>query len=200
MWLRNFDLACASTQIAGSIPLPSAAGAVAGEDGYNMLRQRTGTWVPPKMYSSGSRYLPADLYYRGYMQSMAASSTSGGFCFGTGMTPVTYDDYNLEHYLDKTFTYATSTEAVTYDENKKTFIRTLTSDFLNSSGADVTVSEIGNGGWFAISSVGNFASFLLLREVLSTPVTVAAGEYIRVTLSYEVGAYPSKPTVTASTT
>jgi len=195
MWLRNFDLACAVTQLGAW--LPSATGAVAGEDGYNLIHLRNGQWRDVT-YSSSNTIIPMNLQYQGYMQSVSAAQTSSGFCFGTGTTPATYDDYNLESYLDGKFTYASATNTVTYDAESKKFVRTMVSDYRNTSGNTVTVTEIGEGGWVYL--VGTYASILFMREVLASPVTVEADEYLRVTLKYEVGAYPNKPIVTVEAT
>ena len=196
MWLRNFDLFCAASQVGEGKQLPAEQSASAGEDGYNRVRTRQGGWqTPTGTTSSYNQYFPAKLYFADLMKSVSAGLSTTGICLGTGTTPATYDDYNLESYLDTQFQYATYTDALSYDAEKKVFVRTVAVDFLNISSGDVTVTEVGLGGWY---NMGGYESFLLMREVLETPATVASGEYLRVKIAYDVGAYPNKPTVTAS--
>lgn len=99
---------------------------------------------------------------------------------GTGTTTPTADDYNLESQ-DNNITVIPVGVATT-GSNTRTY--TVICD--NQSDEDITITEI---GWFIktlyTTNTGTFDDFMLDRTVLSTPITIPAGQSKAIT--YEIG-------------
>ena len=104
-----------------------------------------------------------------------------GVKVGTGITEATEDDYELE-IVNSDITVDALLQAVTSNASKQ-YIMALS----NTTENDIDISEVGlyvraysqyNSGW-------NTLTFLLDRTVLSSPVTIPAGE--NKTLVYEIG-------------
>lgn len=104
-----------------------------------------------------------------------------GVSFGTGTTPATASDYQLENILDSTKidVYNPSTVSFsrgdTYDEYSVTFGVT------NKTAEAITVSEIGLTAVPYYSSSGTSYYVLVDRTVLETPVTIPAGQSKQIT-------------------
>jgi hypothetical protein len=102
-----------------------------------------------------------------------AGNASYGIVVGTSDTPVTRDDYKLGNQIAHgnstgQLTYgAVSIDApVTYGTG---YLIRVTRVFTNNSGADITVKEIG------VYSYNNYNYFCIIRDVLTTPVTIPNG-------------------------
>ena len=98
---------------------------------------------------------------------------------GTGTTPATENDYNLEAEATglSCDSAAPSTNTTSND------IKTYTATFSNTSANDITVTEI---GFFCFSyDGGSYHNVLLDHIILSTPITIPAGESKAIT--YELG-------------
>ena len=93
---------------------------------------------------------------------------------GTGDTPVTADDYCLDSAIELSVTAA----SCTHNAEEKTII---TRTFVNETGEDVTIREVGVYIFFAGASADgvttyNYPVIMIGRIVLDTPVTMAVGE------------------------
>lgn len=94
-----------------------------------------------------------------------------GIVFGTGNTPVTFDDYKLSGEVIVGLTgNASFTE--TSDENGYELTATYTLN--NSNTFDVTIKEVGIS-FSAYKSSYKYCGCLLERTVLDIPVTIPAG-------------------------
>lgn len=97
---------------------------------------------------------------------------SNGIRFGSGDTPVTYNDCNLEQPLvagASTSNLVLQTPA--YDETTRTWSNTISMDIKNTGVSDLTVKEVGFFGY----------GTLLYREVLDTPFTISVGQTVHYT-------------------
>lgn len=105
------------------------------------------------------------------------ASSGIGFQFGSGETPVTYDDYALESIFGSTVIPKASGSSnifqsdLTYDSQTRTYSRTYTMNVTNVSVDDIAIKEVG------IFTAG----IMIFRDVLPTPVPVASGETIKFT-------------------
>lgn len=140
--------------------------------------------------------LPLQRLYPGTQSSEGASWIS----LGSGNTPVTYDDYKLENELTTSQITVNTSSAIIgtpiYNEQTKTWTKTMSYDFTAKS--DVTVSEIGIK--FCLNSRGYSAHLALVyREVLEQPVSLTAGQYLKVSITTTVSANPNKPADVSAT-
>lgn len=93
--------------------------------------------------------------------------------FGTGTTAPTAEDYALE--TDATASFVASlTTLVNYDSAKNEFIFSAT--VTNTTADDIIISEIGVRKGIYSTTTDTPQNVLFAREVLQTPITVAAGE------------------------
>ena len=170
MLLRNFYNALAYLMI-GSKSIGSTSDFC---EGILYMKKLDGTISAPSSVITNS--------YTNYwfpMSDMVSSGTSylyGNIMFGTGNTPVTFDDYKLTDYKYFSANGSCTTDGVTYDDETKTFSNIFRCNFTNSTGADMTIREIG------ITAVRNV---LYYREVLETPFTVPAGKTITFTHEFK---------------
>lgn len=118
----------------------------------------------------------------GTPQFIGLSDTVTGIVFGTGSTPPTIDDYKLESIISGGLT-----GTFTYSINNATGIIKII--LTNTSGNDITISEI---GWQAYNAYkyNNSASngiALMDRTVLDTPVTIEASSIGVVEYKLDIG-------------
>lgn len=110
-----------------------------------------------------------------------------GIVLGTGNTAVTPSDYKLGTLI----AHGTGSGQLMYHgmffpSNATVSGSSCTFDieriYKNSSGGDVTINEIG------IYCIGRYQNslFCIVRDVLASPVTVANGEYLKVTYTISV--------------
>ena len=105
---------------------------------------------------------------------------SAGFCFGTGSTAPTENDYILESQLTTGFTAVLTNTARGVDSNDKPYAE-YTFTVTNTGSSTITISEIGiitNNAACCTSSTGTTASnnaVLIDRTLLDSAVTIAAG-------------------------
>ena len=91
---------------------------------------------------------------------------NGSFSFGTGTTPVTFDDYKLESEVSLTISNKTLGEA-TYDADTKKWNAIKWCNITNNTDSDVTISEVGiSNNYYYGTSNTYYTNFLLCREVL----------------------------------
>lgn len=100
---------------------------------------------------------------------------------GSGNTPATEDDYMLESPLSLTFSARTIVPI--YDENNLPIGVNFVKTWINNTGADVTIREIGALLNYGTSTTTN-TTILIERTVLETPVVVASGD--TVSLSFKM--------------
>lgn len=112
---------------------------------------------------------------------------------GTGVTPADADDYQLE--TDVTSSFSSTSSAINYSTNSEGhFVMTLTWSGTNTSGSDITITEIGvvkqMGDRTNTSSTAGtnltLRTVLVARHILTTPVEVAAGEGTSITIQIEL--------------
>ena len=100
---------------------------------------------------------------------------------GSGDTPFTDTDYALDNRLVAGITFNTSAFGkATYDSSLGKSIRTAT--FTINTTTDITIKEIGLARYVYTSSSQGYLA-LLYREVLDTPITLAAGQSVTLALS-----------------
>jgi len=116
-----------------------------------------------------------------------AGNTNMGIVVGSGTAAPTPNDYKLATLI----THGTAAGQLSYGAcavgsptaSGSDVLMTLTRALTNGSGADVTVTEIG------VHAEGNISStvyyFLVLRDVLPSPVTVANGQTLTVQYTFK---------------
>lgn len=100
---------------------------------------------------------------------------------GSGNRPASEDDYMLETPLS--LTYSGKTIVPIYDENHLPIGVNFVKTWINNTGADVTIREIGALLNFGTSNSAS-TTILIERTVLETPVVVASGD--TVSLSFKM--------------
>ena len=116
-----------------------------------------------------------------------------GICLGNGDTTVTYEDYRLsgEVVFANSLLALVSTE-VTFNATKKCFTRTTIYTYTNTGDSDITIKEWGlynNTGTSTVAKDFSNSSanmVLMFREVLNTPITIAAGTTGTLTFSIDM--------------
>lgn len=115
------------------------------------------------------------------MNHLAKSSSNANLYMrvGTGTTAPTENDYEL----------ATVNTDVSCDTvivgNSANYTKTYTATFSNPTSSDITVTEVGLYGKISYNSQNEFYIDVLLdRTVLTTPITIPAGE--SKTITYEL--------------
>lgn len=99
---------------------------------------------------------------------------------GTGITPPTADDFELTELESRV-----SCDAVVVG-NSSNYTKTYTATFSNPLITDITITEVGLYGTIIYNSQKeSTAEVLLDRTVLTTPITIPAGESKAIT--YELG-------------
>lgn len=155
-------------------------------DGHLNLKTYDGTVINRQKYYSKLCFgiYEADKYVYG-------NSEYGGVAiFGTGDTPVTFDDYTLASFCgDLTFGNVIHND-VTYNSTEKKFSTTKTFTITNPTASSITLKEIGING--TARGQYNDTGVLVYREVFATPITLAAGESITYTHNFEF----TMPTIT----
>lgn len=115
-----------------------------------------------------------------YTTSSGDSAYNKIFCrLGTGTTAATEDDYWLESQDDN----LTCSSAVASETDSNTKVYTFT--FNNPTDSDITITEIALGIKLDTNVLSENASIMLDRTVLTTPITIPAGETKAIT--YEIG-------------
>lgn len=110
---------------------------------------------------------------------------------GTNDTPVTYDDYDITSYISGV-TFASHSFDYQYNEEDNTLITNYKKIFTATQ--DITIKEICimSSVPFSASSSG-FTVILTYREVLETPIEVAAGSNAVITFTKKQSLNQNKP-------
>lgn len=128
----------------------------------------------------------------GYHGALATATT--GIIIGTGNSAYSFEDYKLATQI----TQGTSSGQMShdahnaivkaYDSGSKIYTATHSRYFTNNSGASIIVSEAGLLG--RTNGYGLYGNYLLVRDVLGTPITVA--DLARLTVTYTIAVtYPA---------
>lgn len=128
----------------------------------------------------GGNYPFSDAYT--FTSSIGGNRDNSAILLGTGTNAFSLDDYKLQTDVTASFTKAglTCIGGAVSDALSRTV--TWKGSFVNTSGTDITVSEVGltkRANWEL-----SWYNFLMYREVLATPITVPAGQGITVTLTF----------------
>jgi hypothetical protein len=121
-----------------------------------------------------------------FMFAMNSSTQAWGILVGTGNTAVTSDDYHLATMIahgsgsGQLVHGSMTVQTPTFSGNDSHVI--LVRSFTNSSGADITVKEVG------MAYFDGTNSFMIVRDVLASPITVPAGLTLTAQYDYKVSA------------
>lgn len=133
----------------------------------------------------------ADSYGFGWAANTILSAessvqSSATVCFGTGTTAVTYEDYKLEAIITTGLAKASFTHGTpSYNSETKKWDGTLSCVTTNTSGSTITINEIGIYMPVTYSGGNSGHGTLVYREVLTTPITIAAGASVTYTQNLE---------------
>lgn len=116
-----------------------------------------------------------------YNFDLITDTTHGGVAFGTGTTPPTENDYNLESMLTN-ISATKSNPAYRIDPITDNYCMYIDYVISNNTENDITITELGRFGLFrAVDTkgsgvTGTKSQALLDRIVLSTPVVIPSGD------------------------
>lgn len=145
-------------------------------------------------YLSGNFGFPASP-----TMTLTTNAEAAGISVGTGTTPATEDDYNLEATLSTVNMTLTATQ-YGLDENNYPYVQ-YSITITNTSQSDIVVSEIGYKQTVGLrKTIGSTAAsgsqvILLDRTLLDTPVTIAPGDAGIVTYKLRTNYGPALPVV-----
>lgn len=126
-------------------------------------------------------------------QYIMNQTSATGIAFGTGNTPVTYEDYQLESIITSGLTLVSSSGSLTqptaYDNTNHHISSERSFTVNNSSGSSITISEF---GIFIPYEVGGTCC-LAYREVLDNPVTLAQSESVVISFKKDAEVYNYTP-------
>lgn len=132
--------------------------------------------------------------YGGYISSYegiypSVGVDSAGIIVGIGSTPVTLNDYNLDNKISTgngpgQLAYQDQLVGSTSVALQVTTTR-ITRSFINNSGSSIDVAEVGIEG--RSNDVG-YVGYLMIRDVIVSPVTVANGATLNVYIDLQVTA------------
>ena len=199
VWTRNYTN-CLAQQLGGANLYPSGSGATYANDNLS-IRTYDGNYHA----ISSSVNFPTQFPYLANVAYHAPSrrhySTGGTnapfFCFGTGDTEASYDDYTIESAITN-FTLSQGNVQVSkyvYDETSHTYSTTYRFVCQYTGSSEITINEmiIGTQMYFA----GDYRyDGILYREVFDTPITVNQYEsvVIELTQSFPLVNYEPYPT------
>ena len=118
---------------------------------------------------SGNSPSLGDMSKDGFCIWNSTSDYPFGVCFGSGTTPVSADDYNVETELSN-ITYNVS-RVISYSGNTPKCTVTITGQYTGSS--EISINEIGfyKGMAWRYTTNPDY-QFLMYREVLSEPIVL----------------------------
>lgn len=132
-------------------------------------------------------YRNDDILGYGYYNTTTNGGLVGGIRVGSGNAAFSLEDYNLATLIAHgTGAGQLTRAAMTYptrNYSDKIWTTTISRDFTNGSGGDVTVREVGLFNQCRIFSASTY-DFLFARDVLETPVVVGNAEVL--TISYQI--------------
>ena len=166
IFILEIIMNCGSSGYAGS-PYPSRSFLVKAING---LEKTTGT---------GTGNTAGFINALNHMAKTGGRNSTTYIQCGTGTTAATEDDYRLESIA----TGLNCESVVTAVGNN--YSKTYTAIFSNTTNADIIVTEIGFFITYPTTGDSSVDYYLLDRTVLTTPITIPAGESKAIT--YELG-------------
>lgn len=134
----------------------------------------------------------SNLGYERLFQNMyqARKDANGeGVIFGTGTTPATPDDYNLESIITDGFSCAQGDVSITRNADCMGVV--VTHGITNTGSEPLSISEVGTlGKVFKGTSTSNMAVVLLDHTVLEEPIVINPGDSKQVTYTIRMN-YPT---------
>lgn len=139
--------------------------------------------VEIKSYLGESKYTQGKPYsgVANTLITSARTQETAGVAIGTGDTPATEDDYDLESQITSGIS-GSAVFSTEYDSTDNILTERLTVTVSNTGETDIAISEIGFITNFATASKGSNVSSsprfacLMDRTVLDTPITIPAGQ------------------------
>lgn len=140
-------------------------------------------YIPAKSTGGGSCYIGGMMSrfpYNVNTNAYFSYPPNAGIYFGSGNTPATENDYDLETLITSGLSASTPTVTRSADSDGNPFIQFMIT-ITNSSASPITIREVGYYQMIsATNSYGGMANsqwtFMLDRTVLDTPLTIPAGE------------------------
>ena len=125
------------------------------------------------------------------MRSFTPNPASAGWTVGTGNTPATANDYQLETPINSGVSGSATINPIN-DSTLNRIIKKVSIIITNTGSTNISINEIGFKDSIysntAINKSGNNAIFLLYRTVLETPVTLTPGESTSFVIDFYVSA------------
>jgi hypothetical protein len=155
-------------------------------DGYLNVKDINGTVRDVTYYYSLSPF---------YTWNTGGNGCGTLFCFGSGSTPVDYDDYKLESLYKESTDYSIVSNSIThttptYDEEDNTWENTISQAF--TALKELTINEIGVYQKFVYKG-SSTTTALIYRKVLDTPIVVPANANVVLSFTSKVNACSNKP-------
>lgn len=139
-------------------------------NGLSTVVNTDGVTVADRFNENISATSPVGVYFT----DLSGTNSGGGIRLGTGNTPPSATDYNLESSAPLNYLTCATTTPV-YNDQDGTITRTVTISVQNQTGNPVTIREWGVYG--TVRTVVYYSNAvttaLLYREVLDSPVTLA---------------------------
>lgn len=111
-------------------------------------------------------------------------------CLGTGTDEVTYEDYKLSGDIisNSPLKFQSDSYELAFDNVTKKFRKKVTFTYSNTTDSDITISEWGMYGLTSsdFAKADYATTVLFFREVLSEPITIAAGTTSTLTFSVDL--------------
>lgn len=107
--------------------------------------------------------------------------------FGIGTTEPNFEDYSLTNDITASFTQTsfTRTYQTVYENNVNKIRTTFTYIGTNNTASPITITEIGIYKPVSGSSYSIVQNILFCKQLLSTPITVAAGDMLTMILYWD---------------
>lgn len=189
MWLRNWYtllnalfLSRTDDAIPGTNPSDTPALSYRGTSGtyYKAIYQDSDTESNSRRSGIVNTITPGK--YKLALGTAFNAATAGKvtIIFGTGTTPVTFDDYRIETPIASGLSLANINTSLlsktAYINNSYAFKTTAT--VTNTSDSNITINEI------ALNSDGDAVTMCIYREVLSEPIVLAPNESVVIEFNF----------------
>lgn len=116
----------------------------------------------------------------------SSATSAPSIIFGSGDTPVTYDDYMLASQISTDIVKSNiynNPSRCSYNASTKKWTSYITMTLTNNSTSAITIKEVGIK--MALYGTTIAQSALVYREVLASPITISAGETVTYTQHLE---------------
>jgi hypothetical protein len=176
-WVRNHINACASVGLA---LYPMDGGTVVFGDGYLNFRSLTGVIYDGALQSYG---------YRVDSTSNFNAGSNYGILLGSSDAAESFDQFALSSIIThgnaagQLYRNAQTLLSKAWDSIARKWVMQIQRTFTNNSGNAITVKELGYYTTGGATSAGH--PIMLLRDVLPSPVEIAAGQTATITYTFE---------------